>query len=118
MKKNDYKLMGIVIVAAALLFAAAALKDEGTKNVIEIKVDGVVQGRYSLSVDREMNLNGTNRLVIRNGKADITDADCPDKVCVKQKSISKVGESLVCLPNKVIVTVVEGEENELDGVAN
>lgn len=56
--------------------------------------------------------------MIKDGKADITEADCPDKVCVKQKPISKAGESLVCLPNKIIITVVEGEENELDGVAN
>lgn len=118
MKKNDYKLMAVVIGAAILLFAVATLMEKGNKNVIEVKVDGVVRGRYSLSEDREVELNGTNHLVIQDGKADITDAKCPDKVCVKQKPISKTGESLVCLPNKVIVTVVEGEENELDGVAN
>ena len=118
MKKNDYKLMIIIIGIAVLLFLAAALKDNGKENVIEIKIDGVVKGRYALSEDRELNLNGTSRLVIKDGKADITEADCPDKVCVKQKPISKAGESLVCLPNKIIITVVEGEENELDGVAN
>ena len=118
MKKNDYKLMVIVIAAAVFLFVAASLKEKGRENVIEVKIDGVIRGRYALSENREINLNGTNHLVIKEGKADITDAKCPDKVCVKQKAISKVGESLVCLPNKVIVTVAEGEENELDGVVN
>lgn len=118
MKKNDYKLVAVVICAALLLFTAVTLRENGSKNVIEVKVDGVVRGRYSLSENREIELNGTNHLVIQDGRADITDANCPDKVCVKQKPISKIGESLVCLPNKVIVTVVEGEENELDEVAN
>lgn len=118
MKKNDYKLMAIIVGIAAFLFLVIALKDNGKENVIEVKIDGVVKGEYTLSKDRELNLNGTNHLVIKDGEADITEADCPDKVCVKQKPISKEGESLVCLPNKIIITVVDGDGNELDGVAN
>ena len=45
-------------------------------------------------------------------------ADCPDQICVRQKAISKEGESIICLPNKVVVSIVGGEEKELDAVTN
>ena len=48
----------------------------------------------------------TNLLVIKDGKADVTEADCPDKLCVHQKAISKTNETIVCLPNKVVVQVI------------
>ena len=47
----------------------------------------------------------TNTLEIRDGCADMTDADCPDKICVNQKAVSRPGETIVCLPNKVVVEV-------------
>ena len=46
------------------------------------------------------------------------EADCPDLLCVHQKAISKEGESIICLPNKVVVTIRGGEETELDAVTN
>ena len=53
----------------------------------------------------------------KDGTADITEADCPDKLCVHQRAISKTKETIVCLPNKVVVEVTGSEESELDSVA-
>ena len=61
---------------------------------------------------------GTNILTIKNGKAKMTDADCPDQLCVHQKAASKNHESIICLPNKVVVEVDGSEESEFDAVAN
>ena len=46
------------------------------------------------------------------------EADCPDRLCVRQGAVSRVGESIICLPHELVVTV-EGEEMDggLDGVA-
>ena len=52
------------------------------------------------------------------GKAKMTDADCPDQLCVHQKAASKNHESIICLPNKVVVEVDGSEESEFDAVAN
>lgn len=81
-------------------------------------VGGNVYGEYRLDKDQTIEIRGTNLLEIRDGKADMTDADCPDKLCVEQKAISKNGESIVCLPNQVVVTVTTGEQTENDAVAN
>ena len=54
--------------------------------------------------------------MIRDGKADVTEADCPDKLCVLQGKISRSGQTIICLPNKTMVTI-KGGKSEYDGVA-
>ena len=49
----------------------------------------------------------SNILEIRDGAADMRQADCPDKICVEHKPISKLGETIVCLPHKLVVEVVD-----------
>jgi hypothetical protein len=46
----------------------------------------------------------------------MTAADCPDKLCVKQRSIAKEGETIVCLPHRVVVKISGGERPVIDGV--
>ena len=44
-------------------------------------------------------------------------ADCPDQICVHQRAISKNGESIICLPNKVVVSIEGAEDSQIDVVA-
>ena len=81
-------------------------------------VDGKEYGRYQLSSEQEIQINETNVLEIRDGKAKMKSADCPDQICVHQKAISRNGESIICLPNKIVLKIVDGEEAELDAVTN
>ena len=94
------------------------LPSEGKTAVIE--QNGTVAARLSLDKDTtyDVKINGkiTNTVVIKNHAVSVSYADCPDKICKNHKSISKSGETIVCLPNKVTVTV-EGGENDIDGVA-
>ena len=83
-----------------------------------VTVDGQEYGRYALSKDVDIPINDTNYLIIKDGKADMLEANCPDHICVDQKAISKTGETIVCLPNKVIVEVRSAESPELDAVTN
>ena len=73
---------------------------------------------YSLGEDQEISINGgTNTLVIKNNRAKMKEADCPDQLCVNQKAISKNNESIICLPNKVVVEVESSENSEFDAVS-
>ena len=91
---------------------------------MEITIDGERYQTLSLSKNTTIKLpaeNGNNILTIRDGIADMTEADCPDQLCVKQKAISHTGETLVCLPHKIVVKVInhtDKPEDVLDGVAN
>lgn len=118
MKKNDVILAVIVLVIAILGLIFYRNLGQQTAGTITVTVDGNVYGTYSLEQDQEISIGKTNRLVIKAGKADMIEADCPDQICVDHKEISKNKESIVCLPNKVIVEVVGGEEASLDAVTN
>ena len=64
-------------------------------------------GRYPLWQDTRVTLTygGTNVLVIEQGRARMESADCPDKVCVHTAPISEVGQTVVCLPRKLVIVI-------------
>jgi len=111
MKKRDIILIAsILAVAIAFLLIVELTKEEGAGVVV--KVDGVEVAEYSLSKNGTYPLNGgTNILVIEDGRAYLSDANCPDKLCVHQGKISRTGEVITCLPNKLTVTVFGAEES-------
>ena len=84
---------------------------------VTVTVDGDVYGTYSLAEAQEIDINGTNHLSIHDGEADMADADCPDKLCVHQRAISRDRETIVCLPNRVVVEVTGAEEPAFDSIA-
>ena len=91
---------------------------------ISVTVEGKETAVYSLNKEDEIILVGkngsSNHLVIRNGAAFISEADCDNQICVSHKAVSKEGESIVCLPNEVVVTVIDKKEEakkEVDVIA-
>ena len=113
-----WDLILIIVILAVILasFVIVELTKEPGAYVV-VKVDGVERGRYYLSEDGEYELNGgTNILRIEDGRAYLIDASCPDKLCVNQGEITRTGETITCLPNKLTVTVY-GAEEEVDIVA-
>ena len=97
-------LLAVIAVAGACLYL---FRGEG--DTVTVSVDGKVIATYPLGVDRVEDIrtdgNGLNRLVIKDGKAWVETASCPDGICAAHKPIHREGESIVCLPNKVVITV-------------
>ena len=106
---RDLALIAGLLLLAAVLYVSQRLgQTEGT--VAVVRVDGQEVARYSLAVEGVYELNGgTNTLVIENGKAYLSHADCPDLLCVKQGKISASGQVITCLPNRLTVTVYGGD---------
>lgn len=119
--KNDLIFIAVLsaVVVVICLFAWQFKGADGARVVVT--VDGEVYGTYSLSENQEIPIvidgRTSNVLVIEDGAADMIEADCPDKLCVHQRAISKDNETIVCLPNKVVVEVMGSEETGLDSVA-
>lgn len=123
-RKNDIVLIvGILTVVCALFAGMKFYQAKTTKNgVVAVTVDGTLYGTYPLDTDTEEKIEqedgSYNLLIIKDGKADVTDASCRDKICVDHRPIDKNGESIVCLPNKVVATVKNGTESEVDSVTD
>lgn len=117
MNKRDLILIGIVVVLICAVSLTVMLTKEDGACVI-VRVNGQQVATYSLLENGEYSLNGgTNILCIREGKAYLTEADCPDHLCVKQGKIDQTGETITCLPNRLTVTVYGAADSEVDLVS-
>ena len=113
--KRDIMLIAtlIIVCAATFLIINFVVKKDGITAVV--KVDGNIV--YMLPLDKnacvtvEGYQGGSNTVVIENGTVYMKDADCPDKLCEKTGKISKNGETIVCLPHRVVVEIQGGEGN-------
>ncbi len=106
----------IILIAAILLIAAIGstvfilLQKDGT--TVIVTVDKELYGKYSVFENKVVEIkseNGTNVLTIKDGEAYISEASCPgfppEKRCSNQHPISKKGQSIICAPNKVVVSI-------------
>ena len=102
----------LLIVSLLLLLFTFLFKTEGAVAVVEI--NGETVGEYSLTENGAFILNGgTNTLVIEDGAASLINSTCPDHTCEGIGKVRFVGQTIICLPNRLTVTV-RGEAQ--DGV--
>ncbi len=117
-RRNDFILIAVLLLCAAA-GAVYLFLFRGSGDTVRVTVDGEHFGTYSLSEPRTVEIpsedGGLNRLIIRDGKAQMEYATCPDGICVAHPPIFRDGESIVCLPNRVAVTAItEGEDDGPD----
>jgi hypothetical protein len=122
MKKGD-KITAIVIAGLVVVSTVGVLIfmyiSKGSHHIAEIKQDGKVIRTIdldSVTAAEEIRISyGGEYNVIRvdEGKIRIIDADCPDKLCVKTGWIKEPGQSIICLPHKLIITI-QGGSKEID----
>jgi hypothetical protein len=107
----------LLVIALSVFLIISLTERDGAFAVVT--VDGEQVAKYSLDRDGEYSINGgSNILVIRDGEAYISYADCPDKTCVHGNGvfggkISSAGQRIICLPNRVMVEIVGTEEEIL-----
>ncbi len=112
-RKADILLVGFLLISAALSFIIIrAGSTDGAYAVVW--VEGAESSKYRLSRNGTYVLNGgTNTMVIKDGKVHMEDAQCPDKLCIHMGTISYTGQAIICLPNKLVITI-EGVPGETD----
>ena len=117
MKRNDWILATAVLLAAGVL-GAYLLLGRQTGSYVMISKDNEEIGTYSLKDDRVIDVGEGNRLEIKDGAVHMLYADCPDQICVNHLAISRDGESIICLPNKVVIAIEAGDtRNEIDSIS-
>ena len=109
--RNDIILIAVILLAA-VVGMVYLFNFRPTGDTVKITVDGKSEGVYLLSDDTVVDIrtgeneSQLNRLIIKDGKAYVESATCPDGICVNHRPIFRDGESIVCLPNKVVVSVI------------
>ena len=120
MKKNDVILGGGILVIALVLFLVMHLTRNEAGNQIRITVDGAVYGTYSLEQDQVIEVKENdfyNRIRIQDGAAYMEEANCPDGYCEEQGKISGRTQTIVCLPHKLVVEVLDADGLENDNAS-
>ncbi|MCQ2567827.1 MAG: NusG domain II-containing protein [Mogibacterium sp.] len=110
-KADIILLIVLVLIGIASTVYVSSSKTGGDK--ISITRSGKLYGTYSLIEDREIPITDdsgevTNTVVINGGKVHMGSASCHNQVCVHHAAISSNGESIICLPNRVIVQIEGG----------
>ena len=109
-KRGDIFLIGGCLLAALVCCGLWLLLRQGGAEVI-VEQNGRETARYALTEDRTVRIEGEggyNLLVIQNGEAWLSEADCPNLLCVKTGRIRYAGQSIVCLPHKLAVRIAGG----------
>lgn len=122
MTKGD-KYLIIIIIIISLISIIYVERDATSYNskYISIQVNGKEYKKITFNpkmVGKTIPIKtkyGYNLIEIGDEKVRVIEADCPDKLDVKQGYISKPGETIVCLPNRLIIEIKgENGENEID----
>ena len=117
--KRDIFLIAAFLCVALIIYAFLYLSSsEG--DIVIVKVDGTVVKELPLNQDDEFTVSGfqggINSIIIRNGSVLASDADCPDKLCVKTGKINRAGETIVCLPHRVVVEIKSNSVSDNDNI--
>ena len=115
-KIGDYALLLIVAGLIVFLFSFFFFNNSGDSRV-------QVTGRYSqkyydLDEDRIINVEGplgVTRVIIEDGEVWFEDSPCREKICIKMGKKKRVGDQIICVPNRVIVEIT-GEKETVDGI--
>ena len=120
MKKTDLWIILIALLAAGVFFTWNALSSGADVQTVRITVDGKPYKTVSLKEPQtvEINIDGkTNIVEINEHGARMIDANCPDKLCVHQGEITKSNQTIVCLPNKVVVEFYDAAQGDFDAIS-
>lgn len=105
--KNDLLLTGAILFIALVMFTVFKLTSK-SGNTVKISVDGEVIKTFDLNTDTKYEIktgDNINILVIKDSMAYVESANCPDKICQHHRKISNDGETIVCLPHKVVISI-------------
>ena len=119
---NDIILIAVLVLIPVLMLTMGAIRNiNDDQPALLITVDGNSYETLPLSEDTELTVStksGFNKVIIMDGEAWVSDADCPEKICVYHSHISKSGEQIVCLPHKLVLEIISGEDGDVDSISH
>ena len=109
-KKEKIFIIVVLVLAVAIMITGVVINVFMPAGKVIISVDNKEYETVSLKENEKVvieNEYGKNVVIIKDGQVYVESADCPDKTCVKQGKIMKTGQSIVCLPHRLTVTITD-----------
>lgn len=119
-KKADIFVIFLIIISSFLIYIFTNKlqrgNDSSSKKVV-ITVDGKIFKEVELKENTNLDIDvntqyGNNEVHIENGEVHMHESDCKDKICMKMGKISLSGDSIICLPNRLMVKIVEDKPSD------
>jgi hypothetical protein len=113
MKKGDKIIIIIIVILAVLLFGFKYLFNNENDKVAVISINGEVYKTLPMNTDQQITISteyGYNIVTIKNRQASVIKADCPDKICVHTKAAEDIGDVIVCIPHRFVLTIKKADQ--------
>ena len=110
-KKADI-ILGVSVITAAIFLLAARSFFQKDGALVVVEKDGRSYGAFSLMKNQEIWISTGNRIKIQDQKVWMIFSDCQDHLCEHQGIIQTEGETIVCLPHRVVVQIEEDRETQ------
>ena len=110
MNKNDIKLIVIVLIVIILLFSLTLFRKKA--NIANVYYENELILEIDLSINKIYEVDGYNgkvKIEVLNNQIRVVNENSPYHLCSKQGFVSKSGESIICLPNKIIIELPSDE---------
>lgn len=112
-------LLAVILIVLGLIVSYVFSTGNDAGSIVSITADGKLYAEYPLSEDRTVEVSQgshTNKITIEDSRVSMTFSDCANQDCVLHRAISKSQETIICLPNKVIIEI-KGSRSEFDAVS-
>lgn len=125
LKKRDIiVILLLLLLSLSMAFFVQKIKSGEDGNYLRVELNGKEYGKYPLNKDKKFKIkiddDEFNIVEIKNGQVSMKEANCRDLLCTHMPSIKKVGETIVCLPHRLILEIVsekeDSDEEEIDKV--
>lgn len=125
LKKGDVITVSFIIIAIILYIIINSVSHKDKYITAVIKIDGKIYKKISLNNSDEQkeeikfNNDGYMNIIYDNQGVYVEDVTCPDKICKKTGQITKSGQNITCMPNKIIIYIENNKQynNDIDGVS-
>lgn len=122
MTRGDKILIGSILLIVLVFFMIGEVKknNDTQSKVAVVRIEGEVYQRISLDSDKNTDVEfkgplGISKARLIKGEIEMLESPCKDKICIKQGLISGGGQSIVCVPNQISISIQE--EDELDEIS-
>ena len=105
MTRNDLILIAVLLIFSLMPLAVAF---DSEKKIAVVKVDGVIVRELDLMQEKTFVIEselGRNFIALHGGEVSVVEADCPDKICLRRGAIKNVGETIACVPHKLLIEI-------------